>query len=478
MLSYNRGNDSEYRMLTKLFRQWLRRPPPPGKDDASSADTIIPMTDESLDRQAPLRQATAGESHIPKRAVLCREAVLNRQQEIIGYQFLLHEASHSRIQRHSRRFLHLYAEILVLNLVRVNIAPLLGKRLIFIEVLDSFLDHPILSRLPPDKTFFIIKPLGDPGSPSQDKLLAQVLALRAAGYRIGIPDPISTPEYTHLLPHINLIFTPNIQVDVERGIKLIEYVLTKAPHVALLVRDLRGIEDFNFYHKIGVSLFQGPFIVSREQWQETELGSSFGHLTMLLKKLRQNADTHEVVALLKQDAAITLRLLRYINSAANGLREHVSSIEHALTLLGRAPLQRWLMLMICSGHRDQPRAGAVLETALVRARTMELISHSKSAIEREAIFLTGLLSLIDVVLQQPIERALETLSIDTEIREAILEDRGPYAATLALARACESLDIVRIVSAADACGVDPEQASACYMEALTWALTLQQEDEA
>ena len=467
-------------MLTKLF-QLLRRPPP--KDDASPENAVI-MTDDMLDRQVPLRQAaTTDESPDPENngtgtILLCREAILDRQQKIAGYQFLLHEASHSRIQKQSRRILHFYAEILVQNLLNADIGTLLGKRLIFIEVLDSFLDHPSLSRLPPDKTFFIIKPFANPGAPSQDKLLAQVLALRTAGYRIGIPDPISTPEYTHLLPHINLIFTPNIQVDVERGIKLIGYVLAKAPHVALLVRDLHGIEDFNFYHKVGISLFQGPFIVSREQWQEVELGPSFAHLTMLLKKLRQDADTHEVVALLKQDAAITLRLLRYINSAANGLREHVSSVEHAITLLGRAPLQRWLMLMICSGHHNQPRAGAVLETALVRARTMELLSCSKIATEREAIFLTGLLSLIDVVLQQPIERALEALSIDTEIREAILEDRGPYAATLALARACESLDIDRIVSAANACGVNPELASTCYMNALTWALTLQQESEA
>jgi EAL and modified HD-GYP domain-containing signal transduction protein len=466
-------NDSEYRMFTKLFQQLLRRPPPPGKDDA------VPATDDALDRQAPLRQTATDAPSVPEStgvAILCREALLDRQQEIAGYQFLLHEATHSHIQRKSRRILHLCAEILVQNLVSANIDSLLGKRLIFLEIPDSFLDHPCLSRLPPNKTFFIIKPLEDPGSPSQEKLLAQVLALRAAGYRIGIPDPISTPEYASLLPHINLIFTPNIQVDVERGIKLIGYVLAKAPHVALLVRDLRGIEDFNFYHKLGISLFQGPFIVSREQWQETELGPDFTHLTMLLNKLRQDADTHEVVALLKRDAAITLRLLRYINSAANGLREHVSSVEHAITLLGRAPLQRWLMLMLCSGHRNQPRAGAVLETALVRARTMELISRTRSATEREAIFLTGLLSLIDVVLQQPIERALEALSIDAEIREAILEGRGPYAATLALARACESLDGDRIVSAAHACGIDPEQASICYMEALTWALALQQEN--
>jgi EAL and modified HD-GYP domain-containing signal transduction protein len=196
---------------------------------------------------------------------------------------------------------------------------------------------------------------------------------------------------------------------------------------------------------------------------------------MLLKKLQHDAETSEIVSIFKQDAAIALRLLRYINSAANGLRERITSIKHAITLLGRAPLQRWRTLLICSSNRNQPRAAAVLETALVRARFMEFISISRTVPEREAIFLTGLLSLIDVILQQPMEYALETLSIDDDIRNAVLHGQGIYGATLALARACESVDADRIVSAAQACGIHPEQASACYMDALSWTLALQQE---
>ncbi|MDR3088010.1 MAG: HDOD domain-containing protein [Azoarcus sp.] len=464
-------------MLTKLFHRLLHRPPSPVKK-VSSGDSI-PASTEALDRQAPLRQEqtpeVSGNDGLGA-TILCREAILDRQQKIAGYQFMLQETVHAHIRSQSRRIFHLYAEVLIRQLARANIGPLLGHRIALVEIPDSFLDSPQLTQLPPDNTLFILRPIEDANAPSEETLRERVRDLRTRGYRVGIPYPLENPVYQNLLPDIDLVSLQGDSFGVGQGIALARNFLKTKPHAALLARDLPGMEDFDFCFKIGVTLFQGAFITSREQWPERNLGPDFSRLSMLLNKLREDADTREIVALFKQDAAITLRLLRYINSAANGLREHVASIEQAIALLGRAPLRRWLALLLCSSNRDQPRAAAVLETALIRARTMELISASRTVAERETIFLTGLLSLIDVILQQPLEHALETLAIDTEIREALLNEQGPYAPALTLARACESRNTGRIVAAAAACGVDPEQASIWYMDALAWTLTLQQEN--
>jgi EAL and modified HD-GYP domain-containing signal transduction protein len=471
-------------MLTNLIHRLFRRSPTPQKSDThDDAPVTVPGFDpgcaDAPAQHPPLQQKPplAGTSSIENigASIICREAVLDRQQKIVGYQFLLQKTAHARVRVKNRRFFHLYAEVLVRDLAQANILPMLGERSVFIEIPDSFLKDPCLTLLPAANTCYIINPVEDVGSPTQSELLVWTRALRDLGYRIGIPDPLAKPAYFHLLSEIDLVSMQSAKLDIEKGENLIRFLLKKTPNVSILVRNLSSIEDFNFCHEIGANLFQGSFIVSREQWQSADLGSSVAYLGMLLKKLQQDADTHELVSILKQDAAITLRLLRYINSAANGLREHVSSVEHAITLLGRAPLQRWLMLMLCSSNRNQPRAVAVLETAIIRARFMELISSSRPANEREAIFLTGLLSLIDVILKQPIEHALEALSVTDEIRNAVLYSQGAYATTLALARACESMDMGRIVSASEACGIFPEQASSCFMEALSWTLTLQQD---
>lgn len=465
-------------MLMSLFRRMFCRPSPPEKSSARASDLV--QNPEESDAPPPLQQKQphAGTSSIEDigDSVICREAILNRQQKIIGYQFQLQRAANARVRVHNRRIFHLYAEILVRNLAHTKIFPLLGQRAIFIEIPDSFLSDPCLMQLPASNTFFILKPVKDENSPSHEDLLGWIRALRKIGYRIGIPDPIETPEYFHLLPEIDLVSIQSSQLGVDKGERFVNYILKKAPRVSILVQGLLSIEDFNFCHGIGATLFQGHFIVSREQWEKADLDPSIAHLAILLKKLQLDADTHEIVSILKQDAAITLRLLRYINSPVNGQREHVSSIEHAINLLGRAPLRRWLTLLLCGSNRNHPRTAAVLETALIRARFMELVSSSRAAHEREAVFLTGLLSLIDIVLQQPIEHALDALSIDDIIRDAIIHSQGIYAATLMLARTCESMDTSRIASAAEICHINPEQVSACYMDALSWALALQQEN--
>jgi len=463
-------------MLMSLLHRLFRRSLPPEKDEAN-ADTLVPDSVATDALPSPSQQPPVGTSSIEdiEDSIVCREAILDRQQKIIGYQFQLQKTANARIRIQSRRIFHLYAEVLVLNLIHTDIFQLLGQRSIFIEIPDSFLCDPCLTQLPAANTFFILNPVKDSNAPTQDDLQTWTQALRKLGYRIGIPDPIAMPEYFHLLPEVDLISMQASQVDIDKGERLVDFILRKVPQASILVRNLSSIEDFNFCHDIGATLFQGSFVVSREHWQKADLGPSFAHLAMLLKKLQQDAETHEIVSIIKQDAAITLRLLRYINSVASGLREHVSSIEHAVTLLGRAPLRRWLMLLLCASNRKQPRAAAVLETALVRARFMELVSSPRATYEREAVFLTGLLSLIDVILQQPIEHALDILFIGDDIRDAILHSRGIYATTLALARACESMDTDRIASAAEACRIPPEQVSACYMDALSWTLTLQQE---
>ena len=464
-------------LLTKLFRRLFHYPPAPRSK--ASAGNPSAASFAALERQAPLRQVVeADASAAPEigATIICREAVLNRQQKVAGYQFMLQEAVHAHIRMQSRSIFHLYTEVLVQNLMHADIGELLGHRFAFIEVPDSFLEHPSLTQLPPANTFFILKPMQGHAGPAAKSLVEQIRALRARGYHIGIPDPMATPEYFHLMSDIDLVCVQGPGVDIEHGTKLVRHLLKLAPHAALLVRDLPGMEDFDFCFKLGATLFHGPFITSRERWEARNLGPNYSRLTLLLNRLRQDANTREIVNLIKQDAAIALRLLRYINSAANGLHEQVSSIERAIVLLGRMPLQRWLALMLCASNRKQPRADAVLEAALVRARTMELIAASHPLPEREAMFLTGLLSLIDVILQQPMEHALEALAIDSAIRDAILDNRGPCAAALALARACENRDISGIIFNAAACDITPEQASIWYMDALAWTLTLQKEE--
>ncbi len=460
--------------MFKAFLEWLfgsRRPAP------AAARPAMPERRgfEALNRDAPLREDASATQHAAAQTdtFLCREAVLGRDQRIAGYQFMLQEATHSRIRHSSRRVNHLYAEVLVSNLVRADIAQLLGHRLAFIEIPDSFLAHPSVDALPARNIVLLPTLHADDGAPSPTELRESVERLRAAGFMLAIPDPAVAVEFSPLLPLADVVILHAPALDARRGLQLSGLIAEAAPNARLLIRDLPSLEEFRFCYKLGASLFQGPFITSREDWSERDLAPSTVRITSLIGRLRGDADTRELAALLKQDAALSLRLLRYINAAANALPERVSSIERALVMLGRDKLYRWLILLACSTESGE-RSSAALENALVRARLMETLLAASPPAEREALFLTGLLSLVDVVMQVPMERAIGPLALDGEIVGAIRFGEGRYAPLLELAIACEQPEAGRVQLAAERCGVSPQQASERHMEALAWAMEIQQ----
>ncbi|HRD32970.1 MAG TPA: HDOD domain-containing protein [Rhodocyclaceae bacterium] len=406
-------------------------------------------------------------------ALLCREPILGRDRKVVGYHFKLREGSRRKARSASRVTGHLLAELLVMNLVRSDIGHLLGHRLAFIDLPDSFLEHPALSALPPKNMVVMPTRTVREGAPTLEQLQAALAGLRRKGFRVAIPDPATDAYFRPLLPIADVVVLHAPALDVASGLKTSGLVVASAPQARLLVRGVPSLEDFRFCFKLGAHFFQGPFITRREDWSERNLGPNTLRIAQLIGRLRAGAEIQELAQLLKQDAALSVRMLRYINAAANGLQEQVSSIERALMLLGRDPLYRWLALLVCSSDDESGQNSAALENALVRARSMEILASGRPQPEQDALFLTGLLSLIDVVLQVPLERALGPLVLAPEIEEAIRDNDGPFASRLALAIACEAADPDAIESAAGQCGVAPREATAAHFEALSWVLEIQ-----
>jgi EAL and modified HD-GYP domain-containing signal transduction protein len=460
----------EKTMFLSWFHSWFSRGNATKKPEENPQVRAAKVA--ALDREAPRKEVV---QQAVSNTLLCREAVLDREQKIAGYRFLLQAKSIKQVRHnHNRAFLHLCAEILIDALARAKVSELLSGRRCFVSLPDTFLASERIARLPAENTCLCLIPVADV-RPRPQWLAAQIARLRDQGYQVGVPNPIQHPEYRTLLGAVDLVYFQTPRANVAQMMMLFTDLAAAAPQAEVLALGLPGMEDFRFYYNQGVNLFQGQFVTSREPWEAKNLGVDMTRLTLILKKLRSEADNAEIAALIKQDVALTVRLLRYINSAASGLRNPIASIEKALLLLGRANLMRWLLL--CSADSGQPRAAAVFETALVRARTMELFAATKPPEMRDALFLTGLLSLVDVILQQPLAHVLSSMPLDPEIIEAILQNTGPYAPALELAQACEIQDPSFLVAAAERCEVAPEQVVQWHMEALVWMLALQEMEQ-
>jgi EAL and modified HD-GYP domain-containing signal transduction protein len=195
-------------------------------------------------------------------------------------------------------------------------------------------------------------------------------------------------------------------------------------------------------------------------------------VTQVISHLRRKDSDFDKLALLaRQDLALTLRLLRYINSAAMGLRHKIGTLEQAMTYLGRDGLYRWLTLLLFYDSRQSPVDAALRETALARARLCELLARRRlSRADCEQAFVTGLLSLVDVLFSMPMADALAHLGLPDEIHAALARQEGKYGIFVALTLACERGDAGAVVDLAPRLGLDAADIESLHMQALNWAL--------
>jgi len=430
---------------------------------------------ETLNAGAPLKSERAGaqadtaDEPDPPAGFICRETVLGRDQRVAGYQFMLQQSTQKRLRSSSRRIHHVYAEVLVRNVLKLDVAKLLGHRHAFLDVPDSFLEHPSIRELQPSRSVLTVHLLDEPDAPAPTALLESVRRLRKLGYRIAVDVSSVGAENAFLLPEADFAILRANEGSPERTDYAVMRLRTVNAGAKILARELPSQDDFQFFSGLGATYFQGPFITRREDWSGNAIGPNTARIAALLARLRRDADTHEIAQLLSQDAALSLRLMRYINSASIGLREEITSIERALLLLGREQLYRWLMLLIYSADKGTARSSALLESALVRARLMELLGKDRPEGERDALFLVGLLSLVDVILQVPIEKAMASLGTAPEIEAAVVRGEGPMAPLLRVAIACEQ-GHGELESAAAAAHIDAQAASRHHLEALAWAM--------
>ena len=193
----------------------------------------------------------------------------------------------------------------------------------------------------------------------------------------------------------------------------------------------------------------------------------------VINLVRKNADIKEIETALKQDVALSYKLLRYINSAGFGLSCEIQSFRHAVTILGYDKLNKWLSLLLATASKD-PMAPALMHTALTRARLMEILAHGLvSPQEYDNLFITGAFSMLDALLGVSMDKVLETMSLPEAITDALLGHGGLYGPFLELAKASEGSDGAAIAEQAGMLGLSADQFNRAQIQALAFSETME-----
>lgn len=196
------------------------------------------------------------------------------------------------------------------------------------------------------------------------------------------------------------------------------------PRRRLLAEKTETREEFQAARKAGFSYFQGYFFRKPEIVQAREIPANRVNYLRLLQAISQpEADPRKIEEILKGEASLCYRLLRYLNSPIFGFRQEVRSVRHALTILGDREMRRWIRL-VTTLTAGQNKPTDLILTALTRARFCELIS-TKVNHGSSDLFLVGLLSVMDAILEMPMGLVLDGISVEPDTRAVLLGEHCP-----------------------------------------------------
>jgi EAL and modified HD-GYP domain-containing signal transduction protein len=298
------------------------------------------------------------------------------------------------------------------------------------------------------------------------ELVAACRALRKLGYRLALDDFSPLPSLAPLIEIADFIKVDFLASDAKTRSAI--YSMARGNRIRFLAEKIETREERAIALSEGCSLFQGYFFSRPVTIAAPTLPQNHQVYLRLLAALhRHPADLGEIEHLVMSDASLTYRVLRLANSALYGLNRDVSSVRGALLMVGDDTVRRMVSIAIASaltGNRSTP----LLSMALVRARFCELLAPHIGA-EPDELYLLGLLSLLDVLLETPIERILQAIPIGPELKSALAGKPRGRLCPLQLIRCLESCDWTECEAIVRTAGLSEDAVSALYLEAVRWA---------
>jgi c-di-GMP phosphodiesterase len=247
------------------------------------------------------------------------------------------------------------------------------------------------------------------------------------------------------------------RIDVAKAVKRI--LAGRATPVAV------GLADYEAYEaakELQFHLFSGQFFATPKVSIVRDVPVAGMSTLISLVRLQGEATIEELEKVIDHDVGLSVKLLRYINSAYFGMRSNISSIRQAVMMLGSRGVSRWAMMIALTGGPSTPRELAV--TALTRARMCELLGVARADLAADELFTVGLLSVADALLDRPLDSILAELPLADELSAALLHREGPAGSIL---QAVIDYEVANF-------GTDSVQAhraavGIAYMDALRWA---------
>lgn len=265
------------------------------------------------------------------------------------------------------------------------------------------------------------------------------------GFSLALDDVLELcDEIKPLLGIVDIVKLDLMQIAPARLPALIE-CLRKYP-VKLLAEKVEDREQAQRCKEMGFDMFQGYYFARPETLSGKRADPSKMVLLRILTLMLGDAENEKIVDAFKEHPTLAYNLLRMVNSAGNNLAVKISSLNHGLMVLGRRLLQRWVQLLLYAS-KGGDTANPLMQLAATRARLMELVAQQVRPRDCDYVdraFMVGMLSLLDVLMEEPLLDIVARMSLHEDIEAALLERSGDIGGLLSLCGELEAGDAVAL----------------------------------
>ncbi len=393
---------------------------------------------------------------------IARQPILDLKQNLYGYELLFRDSFQNFFTSGNPD--QASASTVASAAFTFDWDNLTDGHMVFVNATRSMLLGDSIGVLPPTHTVIEILETVKPDK----QVLAACRRWKNEGFRMALDDFVYSRDHEPLMQLADVI-----KVDILNSDEKYHQMMAKTcvdRGITPLAEKVENFAEFQKTREMGYSLFQGYFFARPEILTHRDIPTTkLAQLELLRQLQNQDLDLDKLEQLLRRNVGLSYKLLRYINSAFFALPIEVRSVRHALTLLGEMEVRKWASLVVLAGLVEN-KPEAIIIQAIFRAKFLEGLAPLCSFEKRsQDLFLMGLFSLLDALLDQPMDQVLKTMPLSLDMKEALISQEGRLGALLSLCFAYEQGQWKQFSVLAKLLNLDEEYVPGVYNEAVTWA---------
>jgi len=347
----------------------------------------------------------------------------------------------------------------------MGLETMANDREVFVEVnhISIYSDIASQCKVPAEKVVLL---LSTRIKPTED-MVARVAQLKSQGFKLAMRklNVSDFQEYTPILQLLDYVLLNHARIDIT---KARIYFSKLFPNIELCAVNVNSREDFEKLKETGgYKYYEGEFFrvpVVKEDKKVAPLKVNYISLMNIINDA--DFDLTDVADVVSKDAALVISLLGIANKLSRN--SEITSVKHACAMIGQKELKRWVNTAVTAQLCvDQPNE--IIRMVMIRARFAEKLAEIFGfGMESEELFLMGLFSMLDIMVDKSLEDALEMVQISNDIKQSLLTKNGKYSIVMDCIRYYEAADWSELSRLMLLRSISDKQVSDRYLEALKW----------